>query len=86
MTLSLCSNCENAPSCTLRNEHPVVYCEEYQIARWKPTKNGMLIDKTIAREPKVIDHFKGLCGDCKLKDNCGWKNPDTVVSHCEHYL
>lgn len=85
-TLSLCANCENAPGCTLRNGHPVLFCEEHQTERWKPIKNGISLNKRVINEPKVIEHFKGLCGNCELKDTCSWRNPGTVVFHCEHYL
>lgn len=86
MTLSLCVNCENAPGCTLRNGHPVLLCEEHQVAEWKPVQNGFELNQSISNKPVSLEHFKGLCGNCELKDSCTWRNPKTVIFHCEHYL
>ncbi len=86
MTLSLCANCVNTPKCTLKNGHPVLQCEEHSVAEWKPVKNELALNKQIKNEPIAIEHFKGLCGTCELKDSCGWRNPNTVVFHCEHYI
>lgn len=85
MTLSLCVNCENAPGCTLRNGHPVMECEEHLVADKRLVKNGFDLNHTMSNVPVSFEHFKGLCGNCELKADCFWRNPEIITFHCEHY-
>ncbi|WP_417608148.1 hypothetical protein [Owenweeksia hongkongensis] len=78
LTLSLCTNCDYNTQCTLRNGHAVHTCDEH----FASTVESQI--KTF-HEPE-LKHFKGLCGNCELKDDCHWRNDDIITFHCEHYL
>ncbi len=85
MTLSLCVNCENSAGCTLRNGHPVMQCEEHQVAESTLVRSGFELNHGIRDTPAHLEHFRGLCGNCELRMDCHWRNPETITFHCEHY-
>lgn len=78
MTISLCSNCVYNHQCTLRNGHEVHTCDEHTVGTAKSHFKNF-------NEP-VLEHFKGLCGNCELRDDCQWRNDEIITFHCEHYL
>ena len=85
MNLSLCSNCSSSESCLYKNGHVVIECGEHISPETEHLKIQYPdVPDTESAENK-LEHFKGLCGNCELRDDCQWKNDNIITFHCEHY-
>lgn len=86
LALSLCSNCAYSPSCHFKNGKTVFECEEYSAEEEQYLYAASYPD--LVRKENTgnrLSHFKGLCGNCELRDDCLWRNDDIITFHCEHY-
>ena len=92
----LCSTCNNAPDCAqlVNKKQPLLYCELFDDYIPSPAIIEINTDKSISKQlheelgsnRKKKGSDKGLCQNCKNRNNCIYVNLEEGVWQCEEYI
>lgn len=94
VSTGLCSTCNHLPTCTLRrcDQHPVMFCEEFDgAARAAATVTMMERTPLAARDQRICDSehsskHRGLCRTCEHREGCTFPKSEGGVWQCEEFV
>jgi len=85
----LCVTCNHAESCAACKDarEPVWYCEEFDDRAAPVGARDTNKAQSVRSEPAPRPNgaADGLCGDCSVRDECSYFNPETPIWFCEQY-
>ena len=83
---SICYTCNKTSSCIyLRNATSIInHCEEFET---EPCKKNIGETNHFHEVPENdYDNYTGICKNCENRNNCMYRNNESVVWHCEEYI
>jgi hypothetical protein len=86
----LCVNCRHFETCGFSKdpEHPVLFCEEYEVPVIPAMRIADNTDVTKKGKPATkndIEKYRGLCMNCEHRETCTYPKPEGGIWHCEEY-
>jgi hypothetical protein len=83
--IGLCQSCKFIDNCKLKSKHntTVFQCEEFEIN--KPMNVKETIKETSCKISPKKEIYTGLCKNCLKRKTCSYRNPVSVIWHCEEY-
>ncbi len=90
----LCSTCNNLPTCTLArcDQHPVMFCEEFDGVVRAATPVAMIERTSLAVqdqrfcESQHSSKHRGLCRTCEHREGCTFPKSEGGVWQCEEFV
>ena len=84
----LCMTCRFADDCGPAKSpgSPILFCEEFETAGTPTARKVSSGSPQVFSEEDDREKQKGLCMDCRNRENCTFPRPEGGVWHCEEYL